>query len=263
MRVTVIGCAGSFPGPDSAASCYLVQAEGSGRTWNVLLDLGNGAFGPLQRVCEPADLDAVGLTHLHPDHVSDVCALTVYLQYRPEALGAHQRPPVPVYGPFGTASRLADACGGEVGEIAEQLTVHTWQPGRAVTIGPLRLTPVSVHHPVPAYGIRVVGPAEGAPERAVTLAYTGDTDACPGLDALAERADVLLAEASFLEERDTVRGIHLTGHRAGEAAARGGVGRLVLTHIPAWNEREDALAEAQEVYDGPIELARPGLVIRL
>lgn len=261
MRLTVVGCAGSFPGPDSPASSYLVQADDdAGRTWNVLLDLGSGALGPLQRVCDPADLDLVGLSHLHPDHMADVCGLYVYLKYHP---GSPARRRAEVHGPFGTASRIADAYGLEAGEsMGEHLTVHTWQPGRAVRVGPMTLTPVAVEHPVPAYGVRVQGPAEADPTRTVTLAYTGDTDSCPGLDELARGADLLLAEAAFVEGRDdAARGIHLTGRRAAQAAADGQAARLVLTHLPAWNDPDVVLAEAREVYDGPVALASPGLVL--
>lgn len=263
MRLTVVGCAGSFPGPDSPASCYLVQADDdAGRTWSVVLDLGNGALGPLQRLCPPERIDAVGLSHLHPDHMADMSSLYVYLRYRP---GGESRGPVPVHGPFGTASRLGAAYGLEAGEsMGDQLAVHTWQPGHPVHVGPLTLVPVAVEHPVPAYGVRVTGPSEADPDRRVVLAYTGDTDACPGLDELAAGADVLLAEAAFLEGRDDdVRGIHLTGRRAGEAATRGAVGRLVVTHVPAWNPTGAAEREAREVYQGPVLTARPGMVVTL
>jgi ribonuclease BN (tRNA processing enzyme) len=266
MRLTVIGCAGSFPGPESAASSYLVQADDAdGRTWSLLLDLGSGALGPLQRVCDPAEVDAIGLSHLHPDHVADVCGLYVYLKYRPVPAAAGRRRPVPIHGPFGTASRIGDAYGLEPGEtLGDHLAIHTWRPGTPVHVGPLTMTPVAVDHPVPAYGVRVTGPAEDDPNRMVTLAYSGDTDSCSGLEELALNADVLVAEASFVEGRDdAVRGIHLTGRRAGHAAADGGSRRLVLTHVPAWNDPEVALAEARAVYDGPIDLARPGLVLAL
>ena len=45
MRLTVVGCAGSFPGPDSAASCYLLEADG----FRLVVDFGNGALGALQK----------------------------------------------------------------------------------------------------------------------------------------------------------------------------------------------------------------------
>ncbi len=264
MRLTVLGCAGSFPGPDSPSSSYLVQADDAdGRTWNVVLDLGNGALGALQRHLDPFDLDLLALSHLHPDHMADVCGLYVYLRYHPDRLPG--RAPLPVHGPFGTASRLADAYGIEPGEeMIGQLAVHTWQADRSVQIGPMRITPVPVHHPVPAYGMRVEGPSERDPERIVTLAYTGDTDSCVGLDHLATGADLLLAEAAFVEGRDdAVRGIHLTGRRAGQAAAHGGSGALLLTHVPAWNPEGVAAEEAATVFDGPISTAYAGMVVEL
>lgn len=263
MRFTVVGCAGSFPGPESAASSYLLAADDhDGWPWSLLLDLGSGALGPLQNAADPGWLNAIGLSHLHPDHMADLCALYVYLRYRPAL--QEQRLPIPVYGPFGTASRLAEVYGLGPGEsMADQLTIHTWQPGHPIQVGPMTVTPVAVEHPVPAYGVRVAGPSEEDRGETVVLAYSGDTDACPGLDELARDADVLVAEASFVEGRDTVRGIHLTGRRAGEAAARGGARRLVLTHVPSWNDPRVALAEATEVYDGPIDIAHPGMVIAI
>ena len=259
MRLTVRGCAGSFPSPDSAASGYLVQADDAdGRTWTVLLDLGNGALSPLQRFGDPTALDAIGLSHLHADHVADLVVLNVLRRYRPSG----PCEPVVVHGPVGTAERLAQMAGKDPATSTDgQFDVVEWQEGSQVTVGPLVLVPVAVDHPVPAFGIRVSGPSDADPSRTVTLAYTGDTDACPGLDTLAAGVDLLLSEAAFLEGRDdATRGVHLTGRRAGEAAARGGAVRLVLTHIPAWNDPAVTLAEAAAVYDGPIELAHPGAV---
>lgn len=262
MRLVVLGCAGSFPGPDSAASSYLVQAQDAdGRTWSALLDLGNGALGALQRWGDPAALDVVALSHLHADHVADMAVLGVYRRYHP----AGALPPVTVLGPAGTRERLAHLSGHDLATgNGEQFDVRTWQAGAPVHVGPLTIEAVPVEHPVEAYGVRVTGPAHGDPDRRVTLAYSGDTDACPGLDDLARDADLLLAEAAFVEGRDDhVRGVHLTGRRAGLAAARGRSRALVLTHVPAWNDPQVALAEASAVYDGPVTLARPGAVHEL
>jgi len=127
VRVTVVGCAGTFPSATSPASSYLVEADDdAGRTWHVLLDLGNGALGPLQQYCDPAELDLVGLSHLHPDHVADVSGLFVYLKYHPSG----QAGPIEIIGPFGTASRLGEAYGLEPGQdMTPQFNVSVWQPG--------------------------------------------------------------------------------------------------------------------------------------
>ena len=249
VRLTIVGCSGSFPGPESAASCYLVEADDdAGRTWRVLLDLGNGALGPLQRVADLGSLDALLISHLHPDHFMDACGLYVARRYDPAGASAE---PLPVFGPGGVANRLLEAYGADAADgLGDTYTLQEWEDGRSVTIGPLTVTPRRVVHPVEAYGLRVE-------HRGRVLAYSGDTDACPALDELAKDADLLLAEASFQEDRDDIRGIHLTGRRAGEAAAAAAARRLVLTHVPVWTDGDVVLAEARDAYDGPVELARP------
>ena len=262
MRLTVVGCAGSFPHGDSAASSYLVEADDAqGRTWRVVLDLGNGASGPLHRFVEPGDLDAVAISHLHSDHVADVVVLNVYLRYHP----AGSRGPVRLLAPTGTPERLAEIAGSDPATDTDgQFDFEEWADRRAVRVGPFEIEPVLVNHPIEAYGVRVTGPAEGDPQRRVTLAYTGDTDDCPALDDLARDADLLLSEAAFLEgQADELRGVHLTGLRAGQVAARAGVRRLVLTHLVAWNDAAVSLAEARSAFAGPIDVAETGAVYTL
>ncbi len=255
MKLTVVGCSGSFASPDSPASCYLVEADDAdGRTWRVVLDLGSGALGPLQRYTRLDALDAVVLSHLHPDHMSDVCGLYVARRYAP---GGPATVPLPVYGPSGTQERLRQAYGGEPSGLAETFDVREMTDARSMTFGPLTLTPHRVEHPVEAYGVRVE--AHAGP-RTEVLAYTGDTDVCDGLLRLAKGADLLLAEASFQEGRDAGRGVHLTGLRAGQVATDAGVRRLLLTHVPVWTDPEVVLAEARSAFPGAIALARPGSV---
>lgn len=255
MRLTVVGCSGSFPGPDSPASCYLLEAEhddGSGeRTWRVLLDLGSGALGALQRHVDPLAIDAVLLSHLHADHCLDLCGYYVMRKYHP----AGAAPRLPVWGPADTADRMARAYDlpPEPGMHGE-FDFRTWDG--PVVIGPFAVEPVAVDHPVEAYGLRVT--AGGA-----VLGYSGDTGPCAGLDAIADRADLLLAEASFRSGDDNPVSLHLTGADSGGTAARAGVRRLVLTHVPPWFDPADALAEARSAYDGPVDLARPGAVFEI
>ena len=113
-----------------------------------------------------------------------------------------------------------------------------------------------VVHPVTSYAMRVE-------HAGASFVYSSDTGACPALVEAARGVDLLLAEASFHEGRDDVPGLHLTGREAGEHAAKAGVGRLVLTHLPPWNDPERALAEAREVWAGPLDVARPGAVYEL
>ncbi|MDO5699234.1 MAG: MBL fold metallo-hydrolase [Dermatophilus congolensis] len=254
MRVTAVGCSGSYPGPESPASCYLVQAEHEGRTWSIVLDLGNGSLGTLQRYVEPTTLDAVVLSHLHPDHCLDVCSLYVMLAHHPTL---PREDKLPVYGPPGVAERMGRAYGVEAPEdLSPRCEFHELADGADVVIGPFTLTPVQVYHPVTTFGVRVA--ADGA-----VLAYTGDTDACPALSVLMTGADLVLADSAFVEGRDETEGIHMSGRRAALAATEaGGVKRLVLTHIPAWNDVEVCRAQAAEVWP-EVEVCAPGDVFDL
>src|SRR5262245_66297905 len=99
MRLTVVGCSGSYPGPDSAASCYLVEAGGT----RIVLDLGNGALGSLQRYTNLDGIDAVLLSHLHPDHCLDLCSYYIYRRFRPD----RPLPLVTVYGSTSAAYPVA------------------------------------------------------------------------------------------------------------------------------------------------------------
>jgi ribonuclease BN (tRNA processing enzyme) len=246
MWITVIGCSGSFPGPDSPASCYLVESGG----FRLLLDLGNGALGALQRHAALSDIDAVVLSHLHGDHCLDMCAYAVARTYGP----AGPLPPIPVYGPAGTADRLARAQGTNLGSGMQQaFTFDTLQPGTR-QIGPFEVTADHVNHPVETFGFRLA--ADGQ-----VLAYSADTGESASLVRLAHAADLLLCEASFTDGQPNPPGVHLTGRQAGEHAARAGAGALLLTHLVPWNDQRTVLAEASAAFGGPARLASSGTTV--
>jgi ribonuclease BN (tRNA processing enzyme) len=248
MRLTVIGCAGSFPGPESPASCYLVEADG----FRMLLDLGNGALGALQRYVGLYEIDAICLSHLHGDHCLDMNSYWVARTYAPDG----PRPPVPVYGPAGTAGRLAAAQGvGVPQDMSAAFTFETLAPGTR-RIGPFEITLDHVNHPVETFGFRIE-------QGGRALAYSADTGESAALTGLARGADLLLCEASFADSAANPPDLHLTGRQAGEHAARAGAGELVLTHLVPWNDQAVMLNEAARAFGGPLSLASSGRVIDL
>jgi ribonuclease BN (tRNA processing enzyme) len=247
MRVTVIGCAGSFPGPDSPASSYLLEAEG----FRLVFDLGNGALGVLQRYTELFGVDAICLSHLHGDHCIDMGAYWVARQYPPEG----PQPQIPVYGPAGTAERVSPSQGpGFIDLSRDRFDFRDLAPG-SLEIGPFRVTTDHMNHPVETFGFRVE-------YRGWRLAYSADTGESDALIRLAEGVDLFLCEASFLDGPNNKPDVHLTARQAGEHATRAGVGRVVLTHLVPWNDQELTLEQAAEAYGGPLSLAASGLVLQ-
>jgi ribonuclease BN (tRNA processing enzyme) len=241
VRLTIVGCAGSAPAPSSPASCYLVEHDG----FRLVLDLGNGSFGPLQTYVDPGAVDAVFLSHLHADHCLDVAPFVVWHRYS----GRSPKVRVPLYAPVAAERRLAlayDADGDGITDVFDFVPVGSG----SFALGPFEVTLARTAHPIECYAIRL-----SVDER--SLVYTGDTGPCERVVDLARGADVLLAEAAHPPGPGLPPGLHLTGREAAEHAAAAGVGRLLLTHIPSWVDEIGQLFTASQVFS-ETELVRAG-----
>ena len=243
MRLTVLGCAGSFPGPESACSAYLVEAQG----FRLLIDFGPGSMSALQRYADLDAVDAIILTHLHCDHMLDACSYIVVRRYAPDG----PRSPLPMYAPAGAAERISAAYSAENEPLDDVYTFYGLQPG-TFPIGPFTVTVDRVNHPIETYGVRIE-------QGGRVLTYSADTAPCEALVRLAAGADLFLCEASYLDGMENPPDLHLTGAEAGEAATKADVGRLLLTHlVPAWGSEASTVEAACAAYAGPVEVVRPG-----
>lgn len=258
MRLTVVGSAGSVAGPDNPASCYLLEAEAAGRTWRLVLDLGPGALGPLQRYCDPTRVDAVLISHGHVDHCADLASLSVLRRYGPAAEAGLPR--LPLLGPQGLDKRILELAGDtgpepDYGDLAPFDFTSLAQGGR-VSLGPFDVAAARAWHPVPALAYRVEGPGEAGGR--VSLVFTGDTDLSDEVRDLARGADVLLAEAGWAHREVNPPGIHMNGTQAGQLAADAGAGRLLVTHVASWVAPGATLDQARALRP-EADLAAPGL----
>ena len=246
MKLTVLGCSGSMPGPDSPASGYLIEADG----YKLVLDLGHGAFGALQRHVDPGSVDAIVVSHLHADHCIDLTAYIVALRYGTAA--NRVRTPegrIALIGPAGTRDRIEAA----YDPYARKLGLHElfgFSTPASGELGPFAMSFAPMNHPVPTSAVRITHGDR-------TLVYSGDTGESDALVSLAHSADVLLCEASVGPDEESVPDLHLTGKQAGQHADRAGVDRLIVTHVPPWNSRQVAADEAAGAFSGAVEIAVP------
>lgn len=244
MKLTVLGCSGSVPGPNSPASGYLIEAEG----FRLLLDLGHGAYGALQRYVRPCDIDAIVVSHLHADHCIDLTAYVVGLRYGGDGFRSGER--IPLIGVPGTRDRLEAA----YDPLARKLNLHeifSFTTPAAGELGPFRMSYAPMNHPTPTNGVRIQHGGR-------SLVYSADTGASDELVELARGADVLLCEASVGRDEELIPDLHLTGALAGEHAARAGVDRLIVTHVPPWNSVAEAVEDAGLAFGGATTAAIPG-----
>jgi len=242
LRLDIIGAGPAFTDrPGATGAAYLVR---HGAT-SILLDLGQGSFPRLAGRIDPGTLDAILISHLHPDHFIDLVALRHFLRWGP---GAPRR--VRVFGPAGLADRL-DALHAEPGFSAAALDVERLEPGRTA-IGSIGVDVAPVTHAAQSFGFRVS--TIGRPG----LVYTGDCGRTYDLDALIHPGDVLLAEVSFGPGPVPASAAHLDGPSVGALATRTGAGRAILTHLLMGFDEGETVASVRKLYAGPVTLVHPG-----
>lgn len=259
MFLTVLGSSGSIGGPTSPASGYLIEAPGSAP---VVIDMGPGVLGALQRYVDPEDATVL-LSHLHADHCLDVPSLLVLRRFGPRAGEVGRGTLV---GPSGTAYRIGVASAeepGAVDDLSDTFDITSWDDSSEFEVVDdddavsVHVRAQRVNHPPESYGLRLTSTGGRV------LVYSGDTAYCEQLVELASGADVLLCEASWTHEDGRPPGIHMSGTEAGRTASRAGVGMLVLTHIPPWTDPEAVRAEAVAEFDGPVRVAEPDLRLEI
>ena len=246
MRLTVLGACGAWPEAGQACSGYLVEHDG----FRLLVDAGYAIVPRLLALTTAGEIDAVFISHGHPDHCADLNPLL-----RARALADDPAPPLAVYALPGALDAVLAL--DRPGMLAGACQVHELSAGRRFGIGPFEALTCLLPHWEPNAGVRLA--AEGR-----ALAYTGDSGPDPAIADLARGADLLLAEATYaFEVPPDSRGYLSSASLAGGQATRAEAGHLVLTHLWPGTDFQQSRAAAVAHYDGPVSVASAGLTIDL
>ena len=246
MQLTIIGGWGGWPAPGGACSGYLVEQRG----FNLLIDPGYSVASKLFRRLPADAVDAVLVSHGHPDHCADLNPLL-----RARRFMANEPPALPLYAlPEALDAVLALDRPSMLGAA---YALNTFEAGGEFRIGPFSIQTGLLPHPRPNAGFRI------SAGRAV-LAYTGDAAPSNALVELASGADLLLAEASYAGALPTdLIGQLSSASDVGREAHDARVGSLVLTHLMPGEDRRAAVRAARSAYAGPVRTAREGLTLRI
>lgn len=246
MRITVLGGSGAWPVAGGACGGYLVRWA----DYRLLIDPGYSSFGQLLGHTRAEDIDAVLVSHGHPDHCADINPLL-----RARTLSANPPEPLRIAAPHGSLDALLAL--DEPGFLADSYRLAEFTPGDTVRLGPFQILSCAVPHSVPSAGFRLSAGGRH-------LAYTGDRGPDPQMVDLAAGADVLLAEATFPEEVPArYRGSLSSARDAAVEATDAGVGHLVLTHLWPGTTHTRAYEAAAPFFRGPISVAQPTMEIDL
>ncbi len=238
MKLTIIGSRGAYPAKNEASSGYLLQSDG----FSLLLDCGSGILSKLPEYMDINDLEAVVISHFHPDHTADTGVLkhAVIVQ---KALG-NRSSRLLFYAPE------IEPWFSELNHEAHTEAVP-YCDDKEYTIGPFRFSFVKAVHPVTAYSMRIECGES-------SLGYTGDTEWNDTLPDFFSGVDTVLSEASLFERfKGKVPG-HLTALEAGQLAEQAEAKRLILTHFPHFGIPSDLKIEAEKSFSGSVELALEG-----
>lgn len=250
MRLTVLGASGGWPTADLCCSGYLVEADG----YRLLIDPGYGTLPRLMQTCEVDQLDAVVISHGHPDHCADLNPLL-----RARVFG-HRRDdsapdPLPVYAPAGALDRVLNL--DQIRSVSRHAEVNVVGDGSSIQLGPLSITTVLLPHHVVNVGMRIAADD-------VILSYTGDSGDCADRTALAKGSTVLLAEATYLDQPPPDELRYLSSVRqVAHQALEGSAGWTVLTHLWPGSVAARSLEVANEEGLFAACVAHPDLVIEV
>ena len=242
MRLTVLGGCGAWPEAGQACSGFLLEHDG----FRLLVDVGYATVPRLLERVGADQVDAVFVSHGHPDHCADLNPLL-----RARALRDDPPPPLPVFALPGSVDPVLAL--DDPGMLDAAYVLHEFTAGSSFEIGPFRAHTRLLPHWVPNAGVRLAAGGR-------TVAYTGDTGPSQEVPALARDADLLIAEATYVDRVPQDSRQYLTDARqAGRQAAEADAGRLVLTHLWPGTNPAAARAVAAGEYHGPIDCAATGL----
>ncbi len=241
--LTVLGCDGSWPGPGGAGSGYLVAGGGT----SILLDSGPGTFAQLQRYLDPGRIDAVVLSHAHPDHWTDLESFATWAGYGParDRYCGEEGDPLTVYAPPGLRERSHYGA-------AAWIDWRVLGESDLFAVGALEVRTAATDHGIATRAVCVVH--DGA-----TLAYSADSGPSWSVETLGRGMGTFLCEATYTQEAEGSM-LHLSGREAGAMAAAAGVARLILTHRSPTVSADEVRREAELAYGRPVEQASTGAV---
>jgi len=243
MELIVTGSGTAPLRPERGPSGYILQVADQ----TCLLDGGTGTLLKcLQAGVSYKEIDHLFYTHLHPDHTIDLIPFLFATKHTP---GFVRTDNLQMFGPEGLDTfldKLLELYGRSMVEDAEYEIILEELSDSKKRMPGFHFESKPMNHAIPAIGYRFE--ADGK-----VLVYSGDTDMCPEIVALARDADVLVLECSFPDEMKVVG--HLTPTEAGRIAAEARVKKLILTHLyPPCDER-DIVSVCWKQFGGEIVVA--------
>lgn len=240
LAVRILGCSGSYAAPGGACTGYLMQSDKA----NVWLDAGPGTLANLQFHQPLVDLDAIVITHAHPDHWLELPIVAVALKW------FELRDPLAVYANQHVLDVARELIGPDVDEVFDW---HVITADSRVEIGDQSWSFAETDHYVPTLATRVDADHS-------SIVFSADTGPAFSFAELRVGGpiDMAIVESTFLERAGNEGVLHLSAPEAAQLAADGEAAVLMLTHQAPPEDRRAHLEVAKTIFPGRVVLAEVG-----
>jgi ribonuclease BN (tRNA processing enzyme) len=225
MKITVLGCNGLYPMDGINSSGYLLSDE----NFNLVLDMGSGVFSALQKIIAPERVNAVFISHLHFDHISDLGVYNYYLESKAKK------------GEFsGKIKLLVKNDGSAVYRAIEGLNYFEIEEyGDALKyINGATLEFYQMKHPVLSHAVTVQLGGK-------TFGYLGDGNVSDNLKRVIALSDLTIAHAPFFKAQADSSKPHASAYEVA-CIARDLKKRVLISHLMPNCEKKTLNEEIRE-----------------
>ncbi|AKL95839.1 beta-lactamase domain-containing protein [Clostridium aceticum] len=240
MKLTVLGCYGPYPKAGGSCSGYLLESEET----KILIDCGNGVLSKLLNYCNDLNkLDAIFISHMHPDHMSDLMVMRYAINIK--QMFGKLKQPIPIYLPASPQE--------EYDRIQYQgaFVRNIIHEGTEISINNMKVTFKKTDHPLECYAMAFEKDNK-------KFVYSGDTKYFDGFIDFVKGSNLLLCEANILHKYMNENVPHLSGRQVGEIAVKADLQRVILTHFLPEISVAELLEETKEVFPHMLQIAEEG-----
>jgi ribonuclease BN (tRNA processing enzyme) len=248
MKLIILGSGTSVPSLKRSAPAYYLEGEGS----EVLIDCGSGTVLQLERIGRSyKNIDAVFITHTHPDHVADLLPLIHGLVATPLYKRENE---FYLVGPEGFTKYYVKHLESVFGK-AKTSFIRIAEIEDKMDFPPFHIFTTRTVHVNNSIAFRFESGSR-------SIVFTGDADYDQGIIDLSREADLLIADCAFPETMKKQG--HMTPRECGLVAQKSGVKKLILSHLhPLPVPDSDKLKECREVFQGDLLLAEDFMEFKL
>ena len=231
MELKILGAYGPYPAAGKACSGYLLQKDG----FNLLIECGNGVLSRLQNYIDLTELDAILISHLHADHISDLFIIRYALQIAGESDTDLKK--LSIYLP---GEPLEERARFEENDFINYYNIPA--DNGLLNIGPFVVKFLKTVHPIPCYAMQIESDNK-------KIVYSADTEYFEALEKFASNAKLFICEANY-QNTEIARSMpnHLSAAQAAEIALKANVEKVILTHLSPKHDAETSLKEAREIF---------------